>query len=128
MNRYAVLLTALLFTAGCGGGTMGTGKVVFDDGTPLTRGEVRFVSGGKMFSGMIKKDGTFVMEGATPKSGIEPGNYEVSIVGAHETTPGDNGYPQVKPLIAQKFSDPKKSGLTCSVKGNETIEFKVSPP
>ena len=128
MNRYAVLLAALLLTAGCGDGTTVRGKVVFDDGKPLTRGEVRFASGGKVFSGMIKSDGTFVMEGATPKSGVEPGNYEVFIVGAHETTVGEDGYPQTTLLVDPKFGDPKKSGLAYSVKGKETVEFKVTPP
>ena len=130
MNRVVTLLILLLFIAGCSKGVSVDGRVVFEDGTPLTRGEVRFVSGGKMFSGPIMKDGTFVMQGPTPNSGIEPGTYDVSITGAVEIESGgkDDPYGKSRSLIAQKFADPQTSGLTCTVKGKETVEFKVAPP
>jgi hypothetical protein len=131
MNRLSALLILLLFAAGCGGkGVPVNGTVVFVFFSPLTRGEVRFVSGSKMFSGPILKDGTFVMQGATPNSGIEPGTYEVSVVGAVEIESGgkDNMYGKSRTLIAQKFNDPQTSGLTCTVKGKASVEFKVTPP
>jgi len=128
MKQYVATLIVLLCVAGCGQGLSVKGKVVFDDGTPLTRGEVRFHSGNKVFSGTIQKDGTFVMQGAAPQSGLEPGTYEVAIVGTIETTTGDDGYPRTKPLIAEKFGDPKKSGFICSIKGHESVQFKVTPP
>jgi len=130
MRRFAALLMVLLLAVGCSKGVSVQGKVVFEDGTPLTRGEVRFVDGNKMFSGAIKKDGTFVMVGATPNSGIEPGTYEVAIVGAFEIVSGgaDDMYGTARPLIAPKYNDPQTSGLTFTVSGNETAEFTVSPP
>ena len=130
MNRFVTVLVLLLLVIGCSKGTSVKGKVVFEDGTPLTRGEVRFVEGNKMFSGTVQKDGTFVMMGATPNAGIDKGTYQVSIAGAFEMESGgaDDEYGKSKPLIAAKFSNPETSDLTCTVKGNETVEFKVSPP
>jgi len=131
MGRFVALLMVLLLAVGCSKGVSVQGKVVFEDGAPLTTGEVRLVGGSKTFSGTIQKDGTFVMQGATPGSGIEPGTYKVAIVGAFEVVGGsgaDDDYGTTRPLIALKYSDPENSGLTHTVKGNETVEFKVTSP
>ena len=130
MKRFVVLLIVLLLATGCSKGVSVQGKVVFEDGTPLTRGEVRFVSGNTTFSGMIQEDGTFVMMGATPNSGIEAGTYEVAIVGAFEVHKmgANDMYGTTRSLIAAKFSDLKQSGLTCNVERSTTVEFTVSPP
>ena len=130
MKQSVALLMMLLLATGCSKGVSVQGKVVFEDGTPLTQGEVRFMSDNKTFAGSIQKDGTFVMMGTTPNSGIEAGTYNVAITGAFEVIKKDanDEYGTTKSLIEKKFGDPKESGLTCNVEKSMTVEFKVSPP
>ena len=139
MKQKIVLLVLVLacgvFT-GCGGAKV-TGKVTFDDGSPLTVGTVNFESGNELMIGHIKPDGTYLLVGSGKSSGIPQGSYKVFISNATEDT--DKVHASLhamvqtdrkvqRELVASKFLSPTTSGLTCDVKGTTTYDIKVSKP
>ena len=78
MNNKSVyfplaLILALTMT-GCGGDGMVrvTGKVAFDDNTPVTRGSIYFSSGTHAASGTIQPNGTYTLD-------AKPGEYIVIV-------------------------------------------------
>ena len=127
-----VLLGLLVFVIGCSSKPKITGKVTFDDGTPLTTGEVRFESPGFTASGKIQSDGTYTMGSIADKDGVPKGSYKVSVYALNYSgiTPGMDPAkaPPAKPLVAKEFLSGDTSGLVCEVKGKTTFDIKVQPP
>ena len=94
----AVCCLPSLFT-GCGGdGTVRvTGKVMFDDSTPVTRGALYFSSGTYGASGQIRTDGTYTLD-------AKPGNYIVIVEKDWDAPIDEDG----KPISPDTFEvDPK---------------------
>jgi len=123
--------------AGCGGSsfTMApvTGSVKFKDGS-IPAGEhasITFVPDGippvgnetpPTSSGTIKPDGTFELSASQNVPGAVVGKHKVRV---NVTT----GYPNVKPAVAAKYLDEKKSDLTAEVKpGPNSFDFQVEKP
>jgi hypothetical protein len=134
LNRFILLsiLLSLSFGLGCQPNVRVGGKVTFDDGSPLTVGEVQFLSGVSMASGRINSDGSYTLTSQKLNDGIPPGQYEVVIVNAAEVPPSPTGNIEDTPptilLIDEKFMSPSTSGLTCEVKGNMVIDITVTKP
>jgi hypothetical protein len=128
--RRLVLLILLIALCGCGDRVRVRGHVKFADGSPLTVGEVRFVSEKMVFSGTLKTDGSYELGSGGSANGIVPGKYEVSI--EHSGVPGETKpgklYPEIIPLIAAKYTDYGTSGISCEVKGSTTFDITVEKP
>ncbi len=129
----AVCVLALFaFISGCSSNSQVTGKVIFDDGTPLTTGEVRFESSGYLGSGQIQSDGTYTVGSKAEKDGIPKGSYQVSIYAFEYPAgkPGENPAktPPPKSLVAKEFQSGKTSGLVCEVNGKTTFDITVKKP
>lgn len=129
---FTVFLGMMVLVAGCSSNTKVTGKVTFEDGTPLTTGEVRFNSSNFTASGKIQSDGTYTMGSLSEKDGVPKGNYKVSVyvVDSPDVKPGADltKLPPPKPIIAKEFMSPETSGLECKVDGKTTFDIKVKKP
>lgn len=116
--------------SGCGNGSSVSGKVAFEDGTPLNVGLVQFENESGSYSGRIEKNGSYKVTGASIEDGIPNGNYSVAIVRAFESIPGkeNDGYGTVRNLIDEKFTRSDTSELSCSVQGKTTFDITVAKP
>ena len=134
MRFFCVVAIAALFLSisGCGSKVSVSGKVTFDDGSPLTTGEVRFETSGFMSSGKIQPDGTYQLGSISEKDGIPKGTYGVTVHAMDESgmTPGmlPEDAPPPKSLVAPKFGSTNTSELTCEVKGSTVFNITVQKP
>ena len=82
--RRLSVLAALAFLAGCDGRYAVHGRVVYEDGSPLTEGIVigEKAEGDKRVraQGNVQGDGTFSWGTLSPGDGAEPGKYRVVVV------------------------------------------------
>jgi hypothetical protein len=113
------LVLAVLVAGGCGPAHYPvTGRVVYEDGTPLPEGSVvgeTTVDGKKvMAQGDVRPDGTFTWGTGKPGDGARPGTYRVIVVpralGDAELAKGE------LPAVDPKFSNPDTSGIEFEVK------------
>ncbi len=129
------MLAALAFlagVAGCGGGRYEVhGRVVYEDGSPLTEGIVigEKAEGARRVKaqGSLKSDGTFSWGTLSPSDGAEPGKYRVVVVpravGEKEKSQG------VLPTVDPRFSNPQTSGIDFEVKpGRNELNITVTRP
>jgi hypothetical protein len=130
----SILVVVAGLFSGCGGNPRVTGQVKFDDGTPLTVGEVIFESSTVQARGPLDSSGKYVMGSAKDKDGVPPGQYRVYI-GAAQVPTGNmisvgqrDTRPEMRPLIDAKFSQPATSELTCEVKGSRKFDITVTKP
>lgn len=137
-NLTAAVVMGLAF--GCGGGSEAPpslslnpvkGKVVLDDGKPLTTGRVVFVSAttGISPNGKIGTDGTYTLSSGDQGDGAPAGEYKVRI--EPDLGPGTSAAkpkPGAKLPFPNAYADEDSSGLKVTVKsGENTIEpFKLS--
>ena len=130
-NIVLILSISLLFSVGCGQNVRVTGKVTFEDGSPLTKGVVIFNAGATESKAPIEEDGSYTVGTLKSNDGLPRGTYRVYITGA-SLFPGINakGAPlgPVVHLVDTKFAAPETSGLTCEVKGSMTHNITVTPP
>lgn len=126
---------ALLLTAGCGGPFDATlSGAVSLDGSPLPTGTITLTptAEGTTAFGRVEEDGGYaVMTGR--ETGLQSGEYQVSIIAREDPTPDPNGGPPPagKMLTPQWYSSRASSGLTVNVKpGRNTydIELTSTPP
>jgi hypothetical protein len=143
VRRAAVCLGALslpvLFLAGCGGGSEAPtsltlypvkGKVLLEDGKPLTAGRIVFVAtqGNIAPNGTIGSGGEFTLSSGPAGEGAPAGEYKVRI--DPEITGGGQG--KVKKgarfPFGLHYTDEDSSGLTATVKPepNDLPPFKLS--
>lgn len=133
-TRRMVLVFSLLavLATGCGSGfTPFGGRVCFSDGTPLPKGQVRFVSQTHMATGVIQPDGSFQLGSLDVGDGLPPGEYRITIVGAVEETidPATTYVISSKPLIDKRYEENETSGLTCVVtESKRDYQITVEPP
>src|SRR5262245_58050508 len=125
----ALTLLALLGgVTGCGSGRYSvSGRVLYQDGSPVTEGVVVGESedaGTKVMArGSVQPDGTFRWGTERPGDGARPGKYRVVVVpralGDAETANG------MLPAVDPKFSNPKTSGIEFDVKETDN-EFNIT--
>jgi len=130
--------TTFCFLVGCSPNSKVTGKVTFEDGSPLTVGEVIFESETLQARGTIDTSGKYTMGTIKEKDGVPLGKYRVYIGGAAEPTGNMIPYgggrdstatrPEMRPLIGSKFFLPASSGLTCDVNGPTVFDITVTKP
>ncbi len=157
MLGLAVVMSAGLFLVGCGSGLPSTvatsGKLLWEDGTPIGGATVRFepvdANAGRLASGFSGKDGAFSMSTFSGGDGAMVGDYVIvvtKVVAADETSevkasPDDpkamaNAMKKYKEThtVKKKVADPipaaygsaKSSSLKWRVAGPKTdIEIKL---
>lgn len=126
------LLAGVAFLGGCNSGRYPvTGRVTYDDGSPVTGGTVIAETNidGKVVAlqGNIESDGSFRMGGAAPGDGAQPGSYRVLIT---SPTLSDAEKAQGKrPALGGKYASFDSSGITLEVKpGKNDLAIKVARP
>ena len=125
-----VCLCTLLFS-GCGDKVGVKGTVKFTDGTPLTTGEVQFLTPTYVASGTIQPDGTYVISSLKEGDGIPKGKYGVAVranesAGSSATLSAEDAKPLMS-LIDLKYNSPDTSDLTCDVQGATVFDITVEP-
>jgi lipid-binding SYLF domain-containing protein len=128
-----VLNFICIIIAGCGNVTV-TGKVVFEDGSPLSVGQIRMVGANGLAHAGLSKNGTFSVKSVSGKNGIPPGIYKVAIEGA--MLPGKSlsndeflgPFTAPTPLIAQKYADPETSGIVFDTTKKRKLIIVVEKP
>jgi len=126
------LLAAFAALPGCGSGRVSvTGKVSYEDGTPVEAGSVigEATVGGKLVAvqGTIRKDGSFAWGGDREGDGALPGMYKVIVV---PESLSEYQLAQGQTLaIDGKYAKYETSGLSVEVKeGRNEFNIKVSRP
>jgi hypothetical protein len=125
-----VCLTAL--AGGCTGGRYKvTGKVTYEDGTPVEAGTVvgeATVDGQPVsLQGAIAKDGTFTLGSSKPGDGAVPGAYRF-VVMPPSVSDADQAAGKL-PLVDGKYGKFDSSGITLNVKPERNVlDIKVSKP
>jgi hypothetical protein len=127
--KHLIYLIFLCAFVGCSQGTVITGTVRFDDGTPVTRGSVVFNSGTKSLRGPISPDGTYTSGGVKEKQGIPDGVYTVWLAGTEESVPSDasGGLSAsiMTQVVAPEFRSASKSPLKFEVKKGGDRKFDI---
>ncbi|MDR1959130.1 MAG: carboxypeptidase-like regulatory domain-containing protein [Planctomycetaceae bacterium] len=127
--RIFLLFTALIMISGCGDNIHQSGKVVFEDGSPVPCGDVCFINDTYQASGTILPDGTFTMGSTQAENGLKPGTYKVVISGSQKVVgedPREKGAPLIEYLVEDKYTDPDRTPLNVEVKKRNTnLVFKV---
>jgi hypothetical protein len=134
IQRFSFLLGpfVVILIAGCGSGRYPvTGKVSYEDGSPLVEGNVvgEATVNGKLVSvqGNVGKDGTFAWGGEKAGDGALPGNYRVIVLprglGDSEVSEG------ILPAVEKKFTSFETSEITFEVKNKKNeLNIKVTKP
>lgn len=126
-NYLLPLVSLALFFAGCGGLCPVTGKVMFEDAAPLTKGVVTFQSPSYVTKGTLDPSGNYSLK-------VPPGEYTVYIPFASrlDTTfvppPDEPDAARYINLIDEKFASASSSPLKCSVKSRKRFDITVEPP
>jgi hypothetical protein len=136
--KYQILLYSLMgivCIAGCGvPNTPVSGKVTFENGTPLTTGEIIFVgtfnSKEYFVKGKIGSDGSYtlaeqVIGKESGKAGCKPGEYQV-FLGSTSTTEIVNDKTVMTHTVHQDYTRKDKTPLTAKVPGGN-YDFQVPP-
>jgi len=115
---FTALLLSFCWGCGSGGGALPSlipvkGKVTYK-GQPLTKGTIRFEPDGygRMATGTLQSDGTFVLSTLKKDDGVVAGSHKVSV--------SDTGPSLKKELIPRKYTDPGTSKLTAEVDSEHT--------
>lgn len=142
---FPMLTVSLILLIGCSNQVRVSGKVTFDDGSPVTAGKVIFENDAFFQAvGQIKPDGTYRLGSYDLADGVPRGNYKVYITGAvsaeersvstraqtGEKSMGKSSVsmPVFTKLIHSKYEKPETSGLTCDVKKSTIYDIKVERP
>jgi len=131
---FVALSLVLLLFLGCSNQVRVTGKVTFEDGTPLTEGKVLFENDAFFQAvGQIQSDGSYTLGSYKLTDGVPRGTYKVYITGAvsaeaRDVRGGVASIPAFTKLIHPKFEAPETSGLVCEVKKSMKYDIKVEPP
>jgi len=121
------LLYLLVLVVGCSDYCRLKGRVVFsDDKTPLTQGEVCFVTDTSIHRGPLDEDGYYEVSSIRKNDGLPRGTYRVYLTDTemNERIPGLPAFNMI-PRIAAKYGSPDTSGLVLEVKRSMTHNIEV---
>ncbi|BBO33087.1 hypothetical protein [Lacipirellula parvula] len=114
---------------GCGGKPSQVSGTVTLDGKAIERGMVGFTpaNGGMRASGVIESDGTYSLT-TNRDSGLEPGEYMVTVVSREPGPPATTGPPAPGPYITpQHYAAEATSGLKFTVeRGSNKIDLALT--
>ena len=111
---------------GCSDNVHLSGKVTFDDGEPVTFGNVFFVTPTTISQAGIREDGTYRVGSVSVADGMPKGEYQVYLVVEEVTSMEVGGQTATTytSLIAPKYTNPDTSGLTYTADG-KTRRFDI---
>jgi hypothetical protein len=117
---------------GCGNNNVNvTGKIMLSDGTPVSSGNVIFISGASQGKGTISPDGTYSLSFQKKGDGIPPGTYQVLVTGAFfipsKLKPTDEMDTGTRPIIDNIYAETETSPLNCMVPNESGYDFTVEP-
>jgi hypothetical protein len=126
-----ILLAVVLGLTGCGSGRFPvTGRVLFEDGSPLEEGQVICESQeGEvkvMARGVLARDGSFRLGTERPGDGVPPGKYHVLVSPRPRTQEEEAQH--LPPIIDRKFQSYATSGIELEVKESTELPITVSKP
>jgi len=133
-SRYltVVALAFVALLAGCGktSNYATVRGVVEYDGQPLTEfdnGAVIFTpKGGRLATGTIGRDGTFVLSTLGIGDGAVVGPTRVSVSATVDSDgPSLERHASVRSVIPQEFADPDSSGMACEVTSGTANVFRI---
>ncbi|MGL6195794.1 MAG: hypothetical protein ACRC2T_13340 [Thermoguttaceae bacterium] len=142
-NSLVVAIITLLFSVGCSNNVKVSGKVLLDNGDPVTKGLVIFENEKVSGTSDIKSDGSYNIGLTKPGEGIPPGTYAIAIqatgtmsqavMGGSMDDPIGGYMPQVTGGTSQvdrKYETSRTSGLTITVEKGKKMQhdITVSPP
>ena len=133
MKFKLLILLILVLCAGCSKNIPLKGKVLDEDGNPITVGMVNFVSEQGLSRAKIRSDGTYIVGTLKETDGLPPGKYKVYITGAVVTVPSQRPakvdpmgqsippMPDLQNLVAKQYTSEASTPLVCEVpvKGNQ---------
>lgn len=133
--RFVFVFLSVLTCFGCGHVGI-TGKVVFDDGTPLETGQIRMIGPDGLARAKIESDGSFRVVSVSGRKGVPRGVYKVAIEGAAipgepvgpDADPLHGPFTPATPLIAAKYNDPETSGIELDTKRQRHLVISVERP
>ncbi len=128
ISQILLPILTLFLCFGCSKYVSVSGKVTYEDGSPVTVGQVAFTDDDFVSRGELKPDGTYRLGRIVDGDGIPKGTYKVYLYDAvvYDAVPGGSSI--VKPQVKSHFSDPETSGLTCTVEGATVFNFTVEKP
>ena len=126
-------MVLLSFCVGCGANVPLRGKVLDQEGNPITVGTVNFSSAQGLSRGKIQSDGSYTVGTLKDTDGLPPGTYKVYVTGAEIALPPKGPAPldlmgqpiqqmgSFQKLVATKYTTEGSTPLTCEVpvKGNQ---------
>lgn len=130
--RWLTTLAFLVGLTGCGSGRQPVhGRVVYEDGSPLTEGSVvgELTEGERKVNarGNVQSDGSFQWGTEKPGDGAAPGKYRVVVL-TRELGEGERAKGML-PAVDEKFAKFETSGITIEVKpGKNELPITVSKP
>ena len=111
-------VTVAALCCGCSNKVPLRGKVTFvDDGSPLTRGTVCFVTGQFVARGYLSDDGTYRVSSTGRNDGLPKGKYKVFLVGTELVSADGSGNSTYTPLIDSRYDSPDTSDIEFEVDG-----------
>ncbi|MDR3233633.1 MAG: hypothetical protein LBT46_08235 [Planctomycetaceae bacterium] len=135
--KLLITITLLFFAtiiSGCGSGVRVSGKVTFDDDSPMALGTIMFDSGLQVYSGAMRSDGTYSLGVTQDRQRIPAGKYKVwfSATARIERLYGKDGKPVEPPRqlvfsqIQEDYTGFDRTSLEADVQtGNRTFDFVV---
>jgi hypothetical protein len=134
-------LCGLLLAAGCGekDEKIPIAGTVFSDNKPLAGASVAFIgnAGGAFSSAITDAKGEFMLRAAVGKNKVAVSKQDTTNVpppdpNADQSMPTETEYAKMvksapKPLVAERFTDPEKSGIVIDVaKGMSSVDINVT--
>ncbi|MDR1958648.1 MAG: hypothetical protein LBQ54_06350 [Planctomycetaceae bacterium] len=126
--RLFVIFLGMTVFPGCGSNIPLSGKIIYEDGTPLKTGMLNFASETTLSRAKIQPDGSYVVGTSKEKDGLPEGKYKVYITGAEEAVEPKNapvkydsmGTPvtvmgRYRQLVNRKYLTADKTPLVCDV-------------
>jgi hypothetical protein len=129
---FLLVLFALLLPlgVGCSKNVKISGKVMLEDGSPVSNGTILFQAATTQSYGEIQKDGSYYLSTLKDGDGVLPGTYKVVVTGTSKpssrktTDVMDTGE---EPMVDMIYSEYELTPLSQTVTKKETIDFKLKP-
>jgi hypothetical protein len=133
MKRLFLIMALLIVAAGCNMGTKVTGKVTFEDGSPLQKGSIMFDNGINSYWGVIQPDGSYAVGQTKDSQRIPKSKYKVWFSGTVRIEPVYNQKGEATsadisfPLLLPEFSSYDHTILEADVHtaGKMAFDFVV---
>jgi hypothetical protein len=135
---FMIALTCVVFGCGKSDDKVPISGTVFSDAKPLGGASVAFIGkdGGTFSSATTNDKGEFVMRASLGKNKVSVSKANPNVPppdpNADQTMPTEAEYAKIqksrpKPLVAERFADPEKSGIVIDVSaGMSAIDLNVT--